>query len=142
MKIIAKTLLAAGSIALLSVPTVAQEEEEVRTTWQVTAIDVKSGSGNRWYEIISDHLMPAYEAAGLDKPTLHWVMIDDDWDFLIVQEMPDGMATFDTHNPPTRMALFAALVEQEGSEEAVEALFDELNGLEEDSKTLFTHTHP
>jgi len=142
MKKLCIAALAACSLGFTAIPAAAQEEEQARTTYRVMAIDVKSGSAGRWEEIMMETVIPAYEAAGLPTPQLHWVMVNGDWDYMVVVEMPDGMAAFDSHNPPGRTALFASMVESLGSEEAVQELFSELNGLEEDSVTLYTHTHP
>ncbi len=137
-----KPALVAAAMAMAATPAIAQEEEEPRTTWQINMIDVKSGGMDRWQEIVMEHIVPAYAAAGLREPQLHWTMMDDEWDMIVITEVPGGMATFDTHAPAARRALFAALVEQEGSEEAVRALFDELDGLEEKSSSVMTHSHP
>ncbi len=142
MKALFTTALAAVSLAVLAVPAAAQEEEEARTTWTVTAIELNDGAGGRWEEIIMDHLMPAYDAAGLDRPQLHWVMANNDWDYVVINTMPRGMGTFDTHDNPERRAIWEAMVAQEGSEEAARAMFDELDSLEKRTTTLYTHTHP
>ncbi len=139
---IGKAALAAASVALLAVPATAQDEEEPRTTWRVLLIDVADDGMGRWQEIVMDHIIPAQEAAGVPVAQLHWIAANDDWEMIVLNEMPRGMAAFDTHANPERAALFAALVEQEGSEEAVEALFDELNSLEVKTKSFFTHSHP
>lgn len=137
-----KAALVAASFALLAVPATAQEEEEPRTTWRVLFIDVADGKMGRWQEIVMDHIIPAQQAAGVPVAQLHWIAPSDDWDMIIMNEMPRGMAAFDTHSNPEREALFAALVEQEGSEEAVQALWEELDGLEDKTKEFFTHSHP
>ncbi len=134
--------LAAASLAVVSVPVAAQEAEEARTTWTVTAIELNDDAGNRWEEIFMEHVLPAYDDAGLDRPQLHWVMANNDWDYVVINTMPRGMGTFDTHNNPERRALWEAMVAREGSEEAAQAMFDEMDSLEERSTTLFTHSHP
>lgn len=137
-----KPALAAVALAMVATPAWAQEEEEPRTTWRINMVDVKPGGMDRWQEIVMEHIVPAYEAAGLPAPQLHWTMLNDDWDMIILTPVPGGMATFDTHAPAARRALFAALVEQEGSEEAVRAMFDELESLEEKTSSIMTHSHP
>lgn len=138
-----KAALAAASIALLSTPVVAQDEaEEERSTWRIAMIDVSDDGMERWQEIMLDHVVPAYASAGLPVPQLHWTMMNDDYDMIVIVEIPGGMATFDSHNPPARTALWAAMVEQEGSAEAASALFDELDSLEDGSTSTITHSHP
>lgn len=142
MKVFVTTALAAASIALLAAPVAAQEEEQARTTWTVTAIDVNDGAGGRWEEIVMETLMPAHDDAGIDRPQLHWVVANNDWDYVMIRTMPRGMAAFDTHANPERMALWQAIIARAGSEEAAEALMDELDSLEAESTTLYTHSHP
>lgn len=142
MKVIVKAALAAVSLAMVTAPVAAQEEEEARTTWTMTAIELNDGAGGRWEELIMEHLMPAFDDAGLDRPQLHWVMANNDWDYVIIQTLPRGMGTFDTHANPERRALWEAVVAREGSEEAARAMFDELDSLEANTTTLWTHSHP
>ena len=142
MKTMIKAGLAACVAVGLAIPAIAQEEEEARTTWRVTLLDVSDGGMDRWQDIMLEHVIPAQQAAGLPVTQLHWIAPADKWDMILVQEMPRGMASFDTHDNPERRAMFSAMVEQEGSEEAVRELFAELNGLEDEGETYYTHTHP
>jgi len=142
MKAFVTAALAAASLTVAAVPAFAQEAEEPRTTWTVTAIELTDDAGNRWEEIFMEHLWPAFDAAGQDRPQLHWVMANNDWDYVVIQTMPRGMGTFDSHNNPERRAIWQAMVAQEGSEEAAQALFNEMDSLEKRSSTLFTHSHP
>ena len=137
-------LAAAAAAATLSFTTTAwaQEEEEPRTTWRIMTVDLKPGMGQQYEKVIMDTILPAYEAAGLEKPQVHWTMANDDWDYVFIDKMPGGMATFDSHNPPSRVAMFEALKTKLGSEEAVREMWQELDGMEEKTQVLFTHTHP
>lgn len=138
-----KAPLAATATALFFAPAMAQEEpEEPRTTWSMTVVDVKDSGMDRYQELLLDHIVPAYTAAGLPEPQLHWVAMSDDWDMMILTQIPGGFATFDSHMPEQRTALFAAFVAQEGSEDAVTALFDEMSALEEETRRIYTHSHP
>lgn len=137
-----KLMLATAACAVISVPAMAQEEEEPRTTYTVTMIDLADGADDRWAEIRSEYVEPAREAAGLPAQTVHWVMLNEDYDIIIVSEMPRGMASFDSHANPERAAFWAAMTEIAGSEEALEALGDEWDDLVVSSHTVYTHTHP
>ena len=121
----------------------AQDAEPARTTYRVMAIDLKpDADAGKYDEMITETLVPAYEAAGLVAPQVHWVMANDDWDYLMVDTMKDGMATFDSHMSPARAALRDALLAKLGSEEKVEEFWKQLSDMEAKTKVLFTHTHP
>ncbi len=137
-----KTILAATALSSLAAPVLAQDEpEEARTSFQVTFVKFSGGAGERWLELMNDHFIPARQAAALPVPTVHWMM-DGPWDLMVVTEMPDGMAALDSHNPRARVAYDAAILAQEGSEEAVTALNEEMDGLVDDSQRYLSHTHP
>lgn len=135
-------LAIATAILLSATPAVAQEEEEPRTTYAVTAIDLADGADDRWFEIQTDYIQPARVAAGMSEATIHWVMLADDYDIVVVAEMPGGMANLDSHAPASRVAYMEALTELVGGEAALEALGEERDTLVEKSMTLYTHTHP
>jgi len=105
-------------------------------------LKLADGADNRWAEIRSEYVDPAREAAGLSPQTVHWVMLNEDYDIIIVSEMPRGMASFDAHANPERAAFWEAMTEAVGGEEALEALGDEWDTLVESSTTIYTHTHP
>lgn len=137
-----KYVLAATALASLTAPALAQDEpEEARTSYQVTFVKFTDGAGERWLEIMNDHFIPARQAAALPAPTVHWMM-DGPWDLMVVTQLPDGLAALDSHNPRARVSYDAAILAQEGSEEAVTALDEELAGLVDDSQRYYTHTHP
>jgi hypothetical protein len=139
MKII--SCLAAASVAIAAVPAIAQDEEQSRTTYAVTSLDLAPGAEARWVEIMEDHYIPARKAAGLDAPTIHYVMAGPH-DLLIISKMPRGMASMDTHANPEGAAFQAALIKLEGSKEAATKLRDEMRTLVSGSSTIYTHTHP
>jgi hypothetical protein len=138
-----KTALAVSALVCVAQPAFAQEEpEQPRTTWRIQMIDLKDDAGTKWEDLIMERVIPAYRAAGLPEPQLHWTMANGDYDYVVIGQMPGGMGTFDHHQPAARVALNNALVASLGSEEAVEAMFTELDGYVEDVQTVFTHTHP
>lgn len=138
-----KLLLAAAACTTFAVPAMAQEEEEPRTTYAVTTLEFADGADqNRWLEIMDTMINPAREAAGMEPETIHWVMMNDDFDIILIGNMPGGMANFDSHAPADRMAFIAALRDLAGGEEGLGAMFEEMDGLIEESHTVYTHTHP
>ena len=120
----------------------AQEAEEPRTTWRIMTVDVKPGMDEQYQTMMMETILPAYEAAGLDAPQVHWVMANDDWDYVFIDKMTNGMATFDSHNPPQRVALREALKTSLGTEEKVQEMWRTVSDMEAKSHTYFTHTHP
>lgn len=135
-------LAVATVISLAATPALAQEEEEARTTYAVTALNLADGADERWLEIQTEYIQPARIAAGMSEATIHWVMMNDDYDLIVVAEMPGGMANFDSHAPADQVAFMEALTEMVGGESALEALGEERDKLVEKSMTLYTHTHP
>ncbi len=137
-----KLLAASATLALFATPAQAQEAEEPRTTYRVTMIDLADGADDRWAELHSTMIAPARAAAGLPAETVHWVMMNPDYDLMIVMEMPRGMSAFDTHANAEREAFFAQLTQMAGGEAAMEAMGEEYSGLIENETVLYTHTHP
>lgn len=141
---IVKTLAAAAAIAAFSTPALAQDEpEEARTTYAVTMFEFADDADQeRWLEVIDTYINPAREAAGMAPETVHWAMMNDDVDIILVAEVPGGMATFDSHAPASRTAFVDALTELVGGEAQLEALRTEMDGMTENSRTIYTRTHP
>lgn len=139
-----KLAAAATAFAVVATPAMAQDEpEEPRTTYSVTMLEfAEDADQERWLEVIDTYINPAREAAGMAPETVHWVMMNPDYDIMIVAEEPGGMATFDSHAPASRMAFVEALTELVGGEEQLEAMRVEMDAMIEDSTTLYTHTHP
>lgn len=133
--------LAAASFAFLAVPATAQEAEQPRTTYRIEYLKLKPGSEQRWIELGEKYYGPATEAAGQKHPTIHWLM-SGPWDIMMVEELPRGLATLDSHNPPERSAWEAAFNKVAGSKDAAEKLMAEANAIETDSMVVYSHTHP
>ncbi len=136
------TAVAAAVLACVALPVAAQDAEQERTTWRIQLVDLKPGAGTGFEDLLMDRIIPAYEEAGLPAPQLHWAALNDDYDYVVIMEIPGGMATFDSHAPAARTALNAALVRSLGSEEAVTAMYEEMSGFVESTTNIYTHTHP
>ncbi len=135
-------LATATAVSLAATPALAQEAEEARTTYSVTMLKLADGADERWLEIRDEYVTPAQEAAGMTPDVVHWVMMNPDYDLIVVSEMPEGLASFDSHANPTREAMFAAMAQMLGGEQQLEALGEEWDTLVESQTTLYTHTHP
>lgn len=137
-----KIAAAVTAFALTATPVLAQDEEP-RTTYAVTVLEFTDDADqNRWLELRTTMIDAARERAGLPADTVHWVILNDDWDIMIVSEMPEGMAAFDTHGTPSRAAFLEALEDLAGGEAGLAAMGEEMGGMIEDSNTIYTHTHP
>ncbi|MCB2065479.1 MAG: hypothetical protein KDE15_02430 [Erythrobacter sp.] len=138
------TILATTTLALASVPALAQQEpEEPRTTYAVSTFQFEDDADQeRWLEIVDTYINPARVAAGMAPETVHWVMVNPDVDIMIVAEMPDGMGGFDHHMTPTRAAFVAALTNLVGGEEQLAAMRAEMDGMTKNWHVMYTHTHP
>jgi hypothetical protein len=134
-----KTAAMAAAIACVSLPATAQEEP--RTTYQIVLLSMNNAQQGRWLEIMSDHIVPARAAAGLPTQTVHWMMAGP-WNIMLITEMPGGLASLDVHQTARDDAYDAALLGQMGSQEAVDALNEEMSGIVRASQRTFSHTHP
>lgn len=133
--------LAALVLVLPASPSLAQDEAAPLTIWRINMIDVADGGLDRWQEIIIGHLLPAYETGGLEPPQLHWVIDNPEWDMMIIHEEHGGMRSLDEAVAADIATITAAMIEREGSEEAVQALFAELQALEVRTATTVTKSH-
>ena len=129
------------ALGLSASPVLAQEAEEARTTYEIRFLDLAPGKDGEWADMVEKHFMPARKAAGLPDIEVHWIMAGP-WDIMMLLPMPGGMATMDTHNPATGAAYRAALLKQEGSEEAVSALIAKVNAMVVKADSYYSHTHP
>ncbi len=137
---IASAMLLAG----LNLPAHAQEEEEeeARTTYQISFVSFASNAAaDRWVEMQDKYVIPSREAAGQPQSTVHW-LVDGPYDLMIVREMPNGMATLDTHTNPASEAFMAKLLELAGSQEELDKLMAETSELSDTEMTYYSHTHP
>jgi len=134
--------IAVASLAFAAVPAIAQNEaEEPRTTYRIEFVKFAPNADDRWIELGEKYWGPADDAAGLKRPTIHWLM-GGEWDVMLVFEMPRGMAMLDAHRSPERKALREAFIKIAGSEEEAKKIWAEADTLEADSMTYFSHTHP
>lgn len=134
--------IAAASLALVAAPAIAQDEPEPpRTTYSVEFLRLAPGKEDTWTEMNEKYWEPAAKAAGLPAAQVHWMM-DGQWDLMIVQEIPRGMAAFDTHASPERKRFREEFLKLVGGEEAAKALREKNGELVQSSQRFFSHTHP
>lgn len=134
--------LAAATTLAFAAPAYAQDEpEEPRTTYRIELIKLKPGAAQRWSEMGEKYFGPATDAAGLDRPEVHWIMAGP-WDLMLLFKMPRGLAALDSHNPPERTAFRQAFIKIAGSDDAAKKLWEEGDSLVANSMVTYSHTHP
>jgi hypothetical protein len=143
-----KVLAVAAAFTMFAVPASAQDDEEGPITQgddaryvSATHVKFKPGKRERAMEIIADHFVPAGEAAGTPRPlgVIHYQT--GEWDALFVWRLEGGMADLEWYRSEDDIKWFAALVEQEGGEEAAGALIAEYRGLVDEAETDVGHYH-
>ena len=142
-----KVLAVAAALTMFAVPASAQDDEGPITQGEdakyvtITHVKFKSGKRERAMEIIADHFVKATEAAGTPGPlgVIHFQ--SGEWDMLAVWRLEGGMADLEWYRSPDNIKWWAALVEQEGGEEAAGALMAEYQSLVDEAETDIGHYH-
>ena len=137
--------IAAVSMAMFlgSASTVAQEAvtfgDDARYM-RVVFVSYKPGKAGEAYGIINDHFAPAGAAAGLRGPIIIHFQ-SGAWDASFHWRLEDGLADLEWRISPNNVSFRAALVAQEGSEDAADAIFDRYNSLIARTSTVIGHRH-
>ena len=142
-----KVLAVAAALTMFAVPASAQDDEGPITQGEdakyvtITHVKFKSGKRERAMEIIADHFVKATEAAGTPGPlgVIHFQ--SGEWDMLAVWRLEGGMADLEWYRSPDNIKWWAALVEQEGGEEAAGSLMAEYQSLVDEAETDIGHYH-
>jgi len=143
-----KALAVASAFAMFAVPASAQEDDGGPMTQgddakyvEVVHIKYKPGKRERAIEIINNHFVPASEKAGTSGPLGVIHMQTGEWDSLAVWALEGGMADLEWYRSEDQVKWRAALVEQEGGEEAASALLAEYGGTVAESERDVGHYH-
>lgn len=150
MKIVTwgKVFVVSAALTLLANPASAQDDEGGPQTQgedaryvSATLVKYKPGKRERAFEIIADHFKPAGEKAGTPGPlgVIHFQT--GEWDAIFVWNLKGGMADLEWYRSENDIKWFAALVEQEGGEEAAGELIAEYQGLIDHAETDVGHYH-
>jgi len=143
-----KVLAVSAALTMFAIPASAQDEEEGPVTQgddaryiSATLIRYKPGKRERAMEIIAEHFMPAGEKAGTPGPlgVIHFQT--GEWDALFVWNLEGGMADLEWYRTENDIKWFAALVEQEGGEEAAGKLIAEYQSLVDEAERDVGHYH-
>jgi hypothetical protein len=136
------------AMTMFAVPAYAQDDDEGPQTQgddaryiSATLIKYKPGKRERAFEIIAEHFRPASEKAGTSGPlgVIHYQT--GRWDALFVWNLEGGMADLEWYRSEDDIKWYAALAEQEGSEEAANELMAEYASLVDDAETNVGHYH-
>ena len=107
---------------------------------RVVCVSYKNGKAGEAYGIINDHFAPAGAAAGLTGPvTIHFQ--SGQWDAAFHWRLEDGLADLEWRISPNNAAFRAALVANEGSEEAADEILDRYDSLIARTNTVIGHRH-
>ena len=143
-----KVIAVSAALTMFAVPASAQDDEEGPQTQgddaryiSATLVNYKPGKRERAFEIIAEHFVPAGEKAGTPGPlgVIHYQT--GEWDALFVWNLEGGMADLEWYRSENDIKWFAALAEQEGSEEAAGELLAEYRSLIDKAETDVGHYH-
>lgn len=137
-----------ASVLLFSAPASAQDDDGGPQTQgddaayiAVTHVNFKPGQRSDAMQIIGEHFQPASEAAGLPGPMLAIHYQTGKYDAAFVWLMEGGMKDLEWFTSPDDIKWMAALSEQEGGEEAAEALLANFRSMITNSFTEVGHYH-
>ena len=140
------TIVAVGTALFLgSGVTVAQDDGAARFAddsayIRVVFVSYKPGRAGEAYRILREQYAPAGEAAGLTGPvTIHFQT--GPYDAAYHWRMENGMSDLEWVRSPNNVKFRAALVEQEGSEEAADAVMAAYNATIARTVTSVGHRH-
>ena len=143
-----KLLAVAAALAMFAVPASAQDDDEGPITQgedakyvRVVHVKYKPGKRERAMEIISEHFMKATEAAGTSGPLGVIHLQSGEWDALAVWSLEGGLADLEWYRSEDNIKWWAALVEQEGGEEAAGELWGEYQDTIDEAETDIGHYH-
>ena len=103
-------------------------------------VDYKSGMRTEALELIAEHFMPAGEAAGLPGPVaIHFQT--GEWDAAFHWRLEGGMADLEWYTSANDIKWMEALVAQEGSKEAADALIASYRSMVAQTLTNVGHRH-
>ena len=141
-------LAVAAAALMIAVPASAQDEDGGPMTQgddakyvEVVYVKYKPGKRERAMEIISEHFMKATEAAGTSGPLGVIHLQSGEWDSLAVWSLEGGLADLEWYRTEDNIKWWAALVEQEGGEEAASALWGEYQDTIDEAESDIGHYH-
>ena len=143
-----KLLVVSAALTMFAYPASAQDDEEGPLTQgddahyvRVAFVKYKIGKRERAFEIINEHFKPAGDKAGTPHPIGAIHFQTGEWDAVYVWKMDGGMADLEWYRSENDIKWFAALVEQEGGEEAAGELIAEYQGTIERAEMDVGHYH-
>lgn len=138
--------LAILAVLLVLPGRLAAQEDQQPVKWtgvewyNVVNIDFAPGKTSDALKIIREHFMKASDAAGTPKPTMILMDVTGPWDMTVIWKMKDGPASMEWRRSPDNIKWWAALVKQEGSEDAANKLTEEYGSYVARSSSTITRT--
>ena len=143
IKMSASILAACMALFFGSTTTLAQETAtygDDAAYIRVVFVSYKPGKAGEAYGIINDHFAPAGMAAGLPGPVaIHFQ--SGPWDAAYHWRLDDGLADLEWRISPNNVAFRAALIANEGSEEAADEIIDRYDSLIARTSSVIGHRH-
>lgn len=120
----------------------AQDEPQKRENvdyYRVVHLNFKPGHNTEAWAILYGKIGTAVRSMGRDFIVLDWD--SGPWDSTLYIRQDDGYDSLEYAQSPQNVAFRAALAEQEGSEEAAQAVMDEWTSHIANSSTAIAHMH-
>lgn len=135
---------AAVTVGLFAVPGAASAQDEIQKRenvdyFRVVHLNFKPGHNTAAWAILYGKIAPAVRATGRDFIALDWE--SGPWDTSIYIRLADGYGSLEYAASPQGAAFRAALAEQEGGEEAGQAVWDEWQSHIDNSSQGVAHMH-
>ena len=113
-----------------------REEYDGSEWYTVNYVDFKSGARGEAMKIIKKY-EAASDAAGTQKPQMFWFETGK-YDMMVLWKFEEGPSDMEWKWSPRGIKWYQAFLEQEGSEEAAQKVFDEFDSLvvSEDSQIV------
>lgn len=137
-------IAAAIAVGLSAFSTVASAQEEPQKRenvryYRVVHLDFKPGHNQAAWAILYGKIAPAVTSMGRNFVALDWE--SGRWDSTLYIALEEGYGTLEYADSPQSQAFRAALAEQEGGEEAAQAVLDEWMSHIASSSQAVAHMH-
>ena len=137
-------LTATIAVGLMALPNAASAQDEIQKRenvdyFRVIHLNFKPGHNTDAWAILYEKIAPAVRSTGRDFIALDWE--SGPWDTTLYIRQVEGYGTLEYAQSPQSAAFRAALAEQEGGEEAADAVWAEWTSHIDNSSQGVAHMH-
>ena len=137
-------LTATIAVGLMALPNAASAQDEIQKRenvdyFRVIHLNFKPGHNTDAWAILYEKIAPAVRSTGRDFIALDWE--SGPWDTTLYIRQVEGYGTLEYAQSPQSAAFRAALAEQEGDEEAADAVWAEWTSHIDNSSQGVAHMH-